>query len=269
MCSDCFPFKRVLFIVWQMTKRKSARWPQFNGGGAPVILVAVFAGMITPGCAKTSTGGTTPAGKTTDSEATDSTPGEKNADVAYYEERAAALASESPVEIVKTDFIRLRRAWLYLEGAMSQDEEKLLSDQLTAAFEKRDDPVILEITAKILAGDQADIRAHMLRAVVLRRNGHVDKADFHRAVAIGLIESIMGSGNGRRVESAWTVFRVKEEYEILKVVGCVMKSQRLVSEGDRNYDVIEAQMIESGEMVELWFDISEIFAVRYKRMFGE
>lgn len=48
------------------------------------------------------------------------------------------------------------------------------------------------------------------------------EADFHRAVAVTLIKSIMKSGDGRGVGSAWTVFQVKEEYEVINVPGGIV-----------------------------------------------
>jgi hypothetical protein len=143
-------------------------------------------------------------------------PADADADVAYYRERAVALAAEILIEIARTDFARMRRGRLYLPEETGGAAPGSLEMALTQAFQKTDNQGILDVTSKILPGDQADIRAHMLRAVALRRLGREKEANFHRELAIGLIESIVHTGDGRGFDSAWTVFRVKEEYEVLK-----------------------------------------------------
>lgn len=194
-------------------------------------------------------------------------PADAETDVAYYRVRAAALAAETPAEIGPTDFARLRRGRLYLTDPGDSQGAKLQRG-LTTAFEANDPRAILEVTAKILADDQADIRAHMLRAIALRRVGRSPEADFHRAVALGLIDSIVRTGDGRAAKSAWTVFRVKEEYEVIKVMGCTVESQSLISEGGRRFDILEVRKAPAGPTIRAYFDITEVFAEEAREVEG-
>ena len=198
----------------------------------PVSVAAQFALLSIGGCAKTSPGPNRPAtaaGRDETVPLTADTDADTDADVAYYKERAAALSRGETSAIAQTDFARLRRGRLHFDGGLDKETERELQRALTEALKKSDDQAVLEITAKILADDQACIRSHMLRAVVLRRSDRIEEADFHRGVAIGLIDSIVGRSSGRGFGSAWTVFRVKEEYAVLKAEGCIMKSQALIS----------------------------------------
>jgi Domain of unknown function (DUF4919) len=185
---------------------------------------------------------------------------EANADVSYYRERAAALASGNGTEIARTDFVRLRRAQLYMHGSLDSTNALAANKRLTTAFANGDAVAALEATGKILEDDQADIRAHMLRAVVLRQAGKAVEASYQREIAIALIESIVEGGDGRGFDSAWTVFREKEEYEVLKSEGYLVESQSLVRHGDRTFDVLRAHKAEGGEKIEAYFDITELFA---------
>jgi hypothetical protein len=153
------------------------------------------------------------------------------------------LAREASDEVAGTDFTRFRRGRLYAGGGAGTKAEQALQLDLTAASARNDSPAVVNVTSKVLASDQADIRAHMLRAVALAKMQRAAEADFHRSVAMGLIKSIMRTGDGRGVKSAWTVFRVSEEYEVIKVLGCIVESQALSSDGDRRFDILEARRV--------------------------
>lgn len=184
-------------------------------------------------------------------------------DAAYYRERAAAFAAEVSAEIPRTDFLRFRRGRLYQEDA--PDGDGPLQEQLTASFDSNDVRGILDATAAILLHDQADIRAHMLRAVALTRVGREFEARFHRSIAIALLASIAKTGDGRAFDSAWTVFRVKEEYEILKARGYIVEQQSLTTHNRRTFDVLQARAIKSNDVADWYFDVTELFAQRRRR----
>jgi hypothetical protein len=185
---------------------------------------------------------------------------DSHADAEYYLSHALTLAKEEPGEINRTDFARFRRGRLYAGGPADSDVMRALGKKLTAVFDQDDQRAIVDITARILIDDEADIRAHMLRSIALRKLQRTREADFHRDVALGLIQSIIATGDGRNLESAWTVFRVKEEYEIIKVLGCLVESQALKSNGDRKFDVLVARKAQGGGVIRVHFDITELFA---------
>jgi len=186
-------------------------------------------------------------------------PADADADVAYYRERAEALAAESTIEVARTNFARMRRGRMYLADEVAAAETgKQIA--LTQAFDKSDNQAIVDITGNILPGDQADIRAHMLRAVALRRLGRTKEADFHREAAIGLIESIIGGGDGRSFDTAWTVYRVKEEYEVMKSRGYLVDRQSLTHHDKRDFDILDAHKPDGSETFRAHFDITEMFA---------
>jgi hypothetical protein len=186
-------------------------------------------------------------------------PRDADADISYYRDRAAALASGATTEIAGTNFVRLRRGRLYLYGAF--DKKAFFSERrLTMAVAQGDTAAILAVTGEILADDQADIRAHMLRAIALRETGNDAEASFQREIAISLIASIVQGGDGRGFDSAWTVFREKEEYEVLKANGYLVDSQSLLPRDRQMFDVLQAHKVDGGQKVVVYFDITELFA---------
>jgi hypothetical protein len=184
--------------------------------------------------------------------------------VAYYRERSLALAAGASTEIARTDFARLRRGRLYLTEGLPDREVSELRRRLTDAFGQGNGPAILELTAQLLERNEADIRAHMLRAIAARQAGNDSEARAHHDLAIALLESIMQGGDGQG--SPWTVYDVSEEYEVLKAKGCVPGAQALESHGDRQFDVLHARKESDGSACEATFDITELMAVTARHL---
>jgi hypothetical protein len=188
-------------------------------------------------------------------------PADADADAQYYRAREPAIGSEKPDEIGRTDFVRFRRGRLYIGGGDLPALERSMHDELSVAFDKGDSKATVEVTKRLLAHDQTDIRAHVLRGMALRKMERTAEADFHRGVALALLNSITNSGDGRSVKTAWTVFQVKEEYEVVKALGGLVQSQSLISEGGRHFDVLEARRpLDGGDTIRVYFDVTELFA---------
>jgi len=178
------------------------------------------------------------------------------ADAAYYRARAGALATEAIDQIAGTDFWRFRRGRLYVPEASNIQE---LQERLADAAKSDSAAGIVDASAAVLAADQADINAHSLRSEALRKTDHLTEADFHRTVAQALIDSIIHAGNGLNPDSAWTVYRVKEEYEVLRAKHARFVSQSRVNVGNRTLDLLDAELAD-GHQLHVYFDVTELLA---------
>jgi len=183
-------------------------------------------------------------------------PAYAETDAAYYRARAGALATEAIDQIAGTDFWRFRRGRLYVPDASNIQE---LEERLADAARSDSPAGVIDASAELLAADQADINAHTLRSNALRKTDHLTEADFHRTVAQGLIDSIIHAGNGQTPESAWTVYRVKEEYEVLKAKHARFTSQSRVNVGNRTLDLLDAEQTD-GQKLHVYFDVTELLA---------
>ncbi len=159
-------------------------------------------------------------------------------------------------EVARTDFWRLRRGRLYVPDASNIQE---LEERLAEAARSESAAGVVDASAALLATDQADINAHTLRGNALRKTDHVAEADFHRAVAQGLIDSIVHAGNGQTSDSAWTVYRVEEEYEVLKAKHARFISQSRIAVGNRSFDLLDAEQDDGGKL-HVYFDVTELMA---------
>jgi hypothetical protein len=193
-------------------------------------------------------------------------PSSAAADAAYYRERVIAVEAEAVDEIARTDWGRFRRGRLYAGEGAPQGLERSLNEELSAAFEGGRSPAVVDVTTRILAHDPTDIRAHMFRGMALRKLERSQEAEFHRRVAIALLNSIVGGGDGKSADSAWTVYQVKEEYEVIKTLGGLVESQSLASKGGKMLDVLEARRPAGGKPFRVYFDITELFAEGERRM---
>ena len=104
-----------------------------------------------------------------------------------------------------------------------------------------------------------DMDAHKL----LRQSCAVlaDKAceDRHRFTGLGLLRSIVSSGDGKSCKTAWEVVAVDEEYFVLRMIGEKLKEQSVVQEGGRVCDKMQV-VNEKQEPTTRYFDVNHVFA---------
>ena len=222
--------------------------------GIKLVLLCSFASACGGAPAPAAKPGSSTAGKP--QAAPTPRPDYAEADATYYRARAAALATEAMDEVARTDFWRFRRGRLYVPDASNIQE---LEERLAEAARSDSAAGVIGASEELLASDQADINGHILRAGALRKTDHVTEADFHRTVAQALIDSFIHAGSGQSADSAWTVYRVKEEYEVLKAKQARFVSQSRISVGERSFDLLDAERSD-GEKLHVYFDISELLA---------
>jgi hypothetical protein len=113
----------------------------------------------------------------------------------------------------------------------------------------------LNLSEQLQKNSYIDIEAHMLCDLAYRQQGRLEKADFHRAVAKGLLQSIYASGDGATPEKAYQVISLDEEYAYLLANNLKMERQGLVRHGQHNYDVLRVISLESGMEKTIYFNI--------------
>lgn len=113
----------------------------------------------------------------------------------------------------------------------------------------------LEYAQSVLEKNYVDIDAHYASLAAYGEMGNNDRSEFHRSVALGLIDSI-ATGDGSSPESALQVIDVREEYIMLNIAGLETQKQTLQQFNDKNYDVFEVINRESGQTFTLYFDVT-------------
>lgn len=171
----------------------------------------------------------------------------------------------TPADALKTfPFLALREA-CFANGTTVSDG---LKKEFQAALDKRNWLAIVETGQKLLDQDYTSINRHVLISYAYGKLGERDRENFHGGVAEGLARSIMSTGDGLSPESAWHVYQVDEEYDLLKLAFHIyaIDAQSLLRDKERWIDVL--QIFQKGRKKTFYFDITEAFEKRYSKLLG-
>jgi hypothetical protein len=97
--------------------------------------------------------------------------------------------------------------------------------------------------------------AHMVADYIYTSSDDLDNALYHRAIARGLIDAVLATGNGNDFHTAFIVINTLEEYVILRVLGYILLQQEFVEHEGHYFDVLLAQHQDTGEKARFVFNI--------------
>lgn len=117
----------------------------------------------------------------------------------------------------------------------------------------------LSTAERVLEKNYVDLNAHYVAFVANRELGRAERAEFHRAIFAGLVESIQRSGDGKTAETAFVVISTTEEYVLLNVLGLRPAGQALVHDKGHSYDLMTGVDPKTNESVKLFFNIDKPF----------
>ncbi|HME57012.1 MAG TPA: DUF4919 domain-containing protein [Terracidiphilus sp.] len=153
------------------------------------------------------------------------------------------------------DYTRLRLSYMDSPEYKAAKDVSKSEDAMTEALNKNDYPAALKHAEAVLESNYVNIDAHYVALVANREMGAMDKAEFHRTVFRGLINSIRSSGDGKSMETAWVVITVHEEYVVLRVLGFRPSGQSLVNQNGHAYDVMKVKRVEDGTEQTFYFNV--------------
>jgi hypothetical protein len=178
----------------------------------------------------------------------------------------AAAAQDQPSEYAtllaslkagKTDidYTRLRLSYMDSPEYKAAKDTSKSEDAMFEELDKKNYPAALKDAETVLESNYVNIDAHYVALVANREMGAMDKAEFHRTVFRGLINSIRNSGDGKSMETAWVVITVHEEYVVLRVLGFRPSQQSLVNQNGHAYDVMKVKSVEDGTEQTFYFNV--------------
>jgi tetratricopeptide (TPR) repeat protein len=177
-----------------------------------------------------------------------------------YLEAVNMLKSTSLDELEDFNYYRLRFLF-FISHTMTDGEVEIgidIKESLDQAIEENDFQGIIAAAEKILEKDFTDMRAHVWKAMAHMKLGEKEKELYDRSVTSGLFHSILRSGDGKSIQTAWHIFQLKEASDVLKQLGFFMWiKQSLLENQGRSYTLIEAKNSQ-GETAEFYFDITEL-----------
>jgi hypothetical protein len=166
----------------------------------------------------------------------------------------------------KIDFKALRMASLdsKSDDAGQPDEEQY--KKAVEAYTSKKYKAAISAGEKSLDKGYLGIDAHLLVAVAHREAGNNEKFDFHKAVYLGLVNSIISGADGKSAKTAYVVIDVAEEYALLRALGLDRGSQALRADGGHKYDVLTVTDPKTNQTQQLWFNIDAVWK-GYEKLF--
>ena len=130
---------------------------------------------------------------------------------------------------------------------------------LNAAIAQKNYEEALKIAESVLAKNFVEINAHMTAQIAYRETGNTEKAEFHKFMVDGLLNSIKGSVDGKSKEKAFAVISINEEYGLIRSLGLKPTGQALVADNGHSYDVITVIDPQTNKESQLFFNIDKPF----------
>lgn len=166
----------------------------------------------------------------------------------------------------KIDYTLLRLAYSRSKDANPYGADHDARRQMNAAvIEKRCDDA-LKMADAMLASIYVSADAHVAKSTCYRSAGDNVKADFHKAIYLGLINSVLAKGDGNSTETAFTVVTIEEEYAVLKALGYTAWAQTFVRQGEHTFDVVSGTDDRSKSSAKFYFNVDIPLALEKERM---
>lgn len=154
------------------------------------------------------------------------------------------------------DFATLRQAYAASPRYEPYgDDAKRLKSALFDAFAAKDCTRATQAAAQILEANYVNIDAHLIADRCYRDMGDAARADFHQAIARGLLGAIAGTGDGQSPDTAFVVIAVEEEVSFLRAQGYDVSDHALVNHAGRRFDRVEATETDTGDAAVVFFDV--------------
>jgi hypothetical protein len=113
----------------------------------------------------------------------------------------------------------------------------------------------LELANQTLDRNYASLYGHSDARLACQKLGNAAEAALHEKLLNALADSIMRSGDGKSLETAWFVVDVPEEYFLVgSVLQLQAKSQSLVNKNGHAYDNVVAVDPTTNQSFSLWFN---------------
>lgn len=169
---------------------------------------------------------------------------------ANYEKALQQLKSGDLITDFKT--LRLDCAASKYECQANPDEIKLL---FSLVNDKKFDQALKKVN-QILEKVFVDAELHYIAFVANSESGNKEKAEFHKAVIRGLLDSIQENKHGHSEEDAFVVINVHEEYTFLRFSNMQVTKQSLSHKDGHTYDIMVCKdMSNEGREVTAYFNV--------------
>lgn len=162
------------------------------------------------------------------------------------------------------DYKAFRIAFSETDDAGPYGSDRDMKKAMYAAINKKEYKDAIKAADEILKSAFVNADAHAVESIAYRELGDAEKAAFHKAVYLGLINSIIAGSDGKTTGTAFVVISTEEEYSAMRALGYSVSSQALVREGDHTFDVLSGTDQKTNSPVKIYFNIDIVWAAETK-----
>ena len=156
------------------------------------------------------------------------------------------------------NFTELRHA--FYESANYNPYSPMMTYRpLNAALAQKNYEEVLKIAESVLAKNFVEVNAHMAAQIAYQETGNAEKAQFHKFMADGLLNSIKSTVDGKSPEKAFEVISINEEYGLIRFLKLRPIGQALVQDKGHSYDAITVIDPQTNQESKIYFNIDKPF----------
>jgi Domain of unknown function (DUF4919) len=135
---------------------------------------------------------------------------------------------------------------------------------MNAALAQKNWEEALKIADSVLAKNFVEINAHMTAQIAHQELGNAERAQFHKFMVDGLLNSIKSNVDGKSVDSAYEVISINEEYGLIRSLGLRPIRQGLVPNKGHHFDAITVVDPQTGKESVIYFNVDKPFNWKQK-----
>jgi hypothetical protein len=187
-------------------------------------------------------------------------PDRAEAEARFRDLRARAEAGEV------VDFGALRLAWLHGPGAGPEDglrRDGLRKEMFEAMKVGGDPKIVLAKARELIDISYVDLEAQKARRQACAILHEEPCAEHGHRIEMGMLKSIMQSGDGKSCATGWKVVTIHEEYFVMRMVDARLKRQSLLSEGGHHCDAMLVDR--DGHEQTMYFEVTEVLSAMARR----
>jgi hypothetical protein len=178
----------------------------------------------------------------------------------------AAMVAKLKKGDTKIDFHALRIAYSETSDANPYGARLETRRSMNVAVQQQRCGEAIKIADEILKTTYLSPDVHAALSACMRAAGEIGKADFHKGVYLGLINSILSQGDGRTPDSAYIVISIEEEYAVMRALGLSVWAQQQMRRGEHSFEVLSGSNDKAKQTSKVFFNIDIPAALERRRM---
>ena len=177
-----------------------------------------------------------------------------------YEEYLAKLKSGD----TNIDYRAMRIAFSQSDDASAFGSDREVRAVMNKALADKKYKNAIKSAEEILKDSYVNPYGHLVCAIAYGELKDTAKADFHKAVYLGLINSILNGADGKTPETAFVVITTEEEYAVMQALKFAVGGQSLQNKNGHTFDVLHGTDPQTGAKLDVWFNIDIVWALENK-----